>query len=237
MRVEEMKSLNDLDPLIDLVVEDIIASSEGTFLAEVAEDCGDVNALATGFDQITSRLISDFESQSIQASATNDPVSLVRQNEGGFVGVQLSELIRFLTSQDYDLSSSQRQSLFRYAELKDKFRALKDELCSLQFLPVATASTGAVRERYFKGGNLRLTPSSMQGQVYLSIQLDDPFAATSQLFVETAEGLVHKLNLPAPDSEGKIFIVLDLGNEREAFVIEALRDPVASGAIVQTIAK
>jgi hypothetical protein len=243
-----MKPHDGLDSLADFMTEDIIFVSDGTLLAEVIEDCGDSTALAIAFDRITSRLLSDFENnKAVEATdhtAASDIAAATqgsRPDEGvrvdgerGGLAVRLSELVRFLTSQDYNLSFAELQSIVMDSKLRERFETLKTELSSWQLLPIAAASKGAVRERVFAGGNLRLTPSSIQGQVYLSIRLEDLFATTSQLILETTEGHIHKLNLPAPDSGGVVFVVLDLNDDREASVVAALSDPMASGVIVRT---
>jgi hypothetical protein len=148
------------------------------------------------------------------------------------------ELMLFLTSRDYDLSHEQTQSLFANTLLRESFRALKAQLV-LWNLPivVAAASDGGVVERHFEAGSLHLMQSGSHNHVYLTIRYEVDSKSLSSchlLVIETPQGGLTKLSLPPPDSEGEVFLVLDLGNKRDASVIAALRDPLASGTFVRS---
>jgi hypothetical protein len=151
----------------------------------------------------------------------------------GALGVR--ELMLFLTSRDYDLSGAQTRSLFANPQLRETFRALKAQLV-LWNLPivVAASSDGGVVERHFEAGSLHLVPSRGHDHVFLTIRYEVKSVSSSHLLViETPQGGLAKLSLPPPDSEGEVFLVLDLDNKRDASVIAALRDPLASGTFVR----
>jgi hypothetical protein len=209
---------NDLDRVTDdFMVDDILSTSAEMLLAEVAEDRADRGALASAFDRITLPLLSDFDNR-------------VRSNSAA---VDRSALVRFLTFHEHDLSPKQTGDIFANLPVSEIFRALRAQFFSWDLPTVAAASQGLVHERTFEGGDIHLTPSSIDGQTYLTVRFNDPPATTSQLIVEAIGGRVHRLTLPSPDSQGEVFIVLDLNNQREASLVAALHDPMAHGIVVQ----
>ncbi len=145
------------------------------------------------------------------------------------------ELIQFLTVPSHTLSDAQTAALFSDTRLRETYAMLKSQHALHHFPAVAAASGGDITERRFEGGTLRLTPSRSGNQVYLLIcftrqgnEAGQPPVA-GQLIVETPQGSIEKLALPAPDAAGEVFLVLDETIASDARFMAALRDPLAKG--------
>lgn len=143
-----------------------------------------------------------------------------------------ADVARFLTSPDFELTDQQTRRLFSDPKVSATYRRLKSLLRGVALPVVAAASSGDVTERWFDGGHLRVVASSNGVHVYVTVIFDDAAHAATEpsiLLLETATGEVARLAVPAADENGRIFVILDIGEARDAAVVAALRDPRTIG--------
>jgi hypothetical protein len=94
---------------------------------------------------------------------------------------------------------------------------------SIIIRPAAAAGGEEASELNFKGGRVRMIPSSVEHQVYIMIQLNDPNDPPRSLFLHRREEIA-KVALPAPESDGTIFLLKDLNDPEDARFVRLLRD-------------
>jgi hypothetical protein len=139
----------------------------------------------------------------------------------------MAELYRFLVDPTFELTHAQMRTLFTNADLRRAFRSLKMRLNVIE-LPIVAAASDSVEvfERRFAGGLLRLTPSKIGRQYYLRIHFDpaEVGARVTHLVLNTSDGTPIKLTLPRR--------MLDLADEHQAAIFEALRNPMTTGDFI-----
>lgn len=147
----------------------------------------------------------------------------------------VAELVRFLTTPGVQLSPAQSQELFKNPKLRSAFKRLKEGVSASQLPMAAAASDGILVERPLAAGRIKLIPSSVSSQVYIRFLFHTAVDSWGdQLILETNQGRLLKLAVPALDSEGEALLLLNLNDEHDAACIGALRDPLTSGTFVRT---
>lgn len=148
-----------------------------------------------------------------------------------------ADMVNFLTDPEARLTHEQERLLFSNARVRRDFTNLKQslrwrpELASGPSIAPAAAAAGGDRlsERTFPGGRLRIIPSSVGQQVFISIHLDDTKDPPSLLAMELPDAEVAKVALPPPESDGTILLIKDLADADDARLVRLLRDPMSSG--------
>jgi hypothetical protein len=115
--------------------------------------------------------------------------------------------------------------------------AVREEVARVLELPALVAAADGDEpdfRRRFNGGALRICPVGIGEQVYVIISLDDPATAPRMLVLEsTRRGKVQRIELPARDADGEILIIKDLASERDAEIVDLLRDPTVTGIFLR----
>jgi hypothetical protein len=148
--------------------------------------------------------------------------------------LSVRQLVHFLTLRGSELSPDQTRAIFANPKLREAYRMIKAQLAVWEMPAAVAASDGKIVQRNFAGGTLRLTPSQRTSQTYLAIRYDSATEPHEghDLVVETHWGEILKLNLPRPDEEREVLIVLDAKNARDEAIINALQDPRSTGAFL-----
>jgi hypothetical protein len=113
--------------------------------------------------------------------------------------------------------------------------ALQATHAALHFAVAAAAADGdGLDERHFEGGNIRVLPSSRQGQVFVILKFEPPAAANppSALLLEGCDGELARLELPRPDGAGQIIVIKDLAHDSDALAVRLLRHPQTVGTFL-----
>ena len=158
--------------------------------------------------------------------------AILREGSRSADAFGVAEIVDFLTRPGAALSITQSRRLFVDPKLREAYRMLKTRLSAMALPAVAAASSGAVTERRFEGGTLRLSPSRNGVHANLLIRFDRPTTQTLVLLLESPDHGLVKLLVPASDSAGEALVILDVA--RDAAVIAALRDPASTGAFLNT---
>jgi hypothetical protein len=121
----------------------------------------------------------------------------------------------------------------------EAYRRLKTALqatnTALHFAAAAAAADGdGLNERRFEGGNIRVRPSSRQGQVFVILKFELPAAASSPsaLLLEGCDGELARLELPGPDEAGQVIVIKDLARDLDALAVRLLRHPQTVGTFL-----
>ena len=144
-----------------------------------------------------------------------------------------ADLVRYLS----DATATMTAEQWRLTRENPRIRADYDQLVSnLQIaeLPqAAAASQGELQERTFPGGQLRIRPSALAGQVYLIVTIEATLAVPRMLMIEGKDGEVARLVLPSPDADRSMLLIQDTTkNEADARAVRLLRDPTSSGVFL-----
>jgi hypothetical protein len=147
--------------------------------------------------------------------------------------VSFADLLRYVTDRSTRLTAAQWKFCQDHPRLSADYRALVDKF-ALALLPqAAAASQGELQERNFPGGNLRIRPSSVPGQVYLIFTIGSELRACRFLLLEGADGSTARIELPEPDVDGGMLVIQDIaGNEADASAIRLLCNPTTSGVFL-----
>ena len=158
--------------------------------------------------------------------------AILREGNRSADAFGVAEIVDFLSSPGAELTMAQSRRLFVDPKLRETYRLLKARLSAMALPAVAAASTvtGAVTERRFEGGTLRLSPSRNGIHANLLIRFDRPTTRTLVLLLESPDQGLIKLLVQASDSAGETLVILDVA--RDAAVIAALRDPGTTGAFL-----
>lgn len=158
---------------------------------------------------------------------------LIEEGEPETDAIGIAEIARFLTEPGYTLLPGQTRRLFADRQLRQAYAAFKAKLQTYEVPTLLAASDGAVDERAFPGGRMRLIPARRGNQVYLRIEFSARRPAPPGLLeVVRPNGDWVKLPLGASNEAGELVVPLDLDDPHHAAIVEALRDPLSSGGIL-----
>jgi hypothetical protein len=150
----------------------------------------------------------------------------------GGQGIGVAELVAFLSDPRSELPPEAQQALFANPRLRADFKRLKAALRCVELPALAAASDGAVAQRSFEGGSVRLHPSRVAGQTYALFQFSWPTATPRALLLENASGLIVKRPLPAADASGQAVLVLDGTRQEDGTFLRLIADPTTVGSFV-----
>jgi hypothetical protein len=147
-------------------------------------------------------------------------------------GLGVAELVRFLVDRERSLSAAEQQALFASPQLRADFQRLKSQLRVVELPAQAAASAGAADTRRFEGGNVRLHPSRVAGQVYVLFQFNWPAGTPTAILLEGSGGEFVKRSLPAGDAAGEVVLVLDQGSAADHAFLQLIADPRTVGSFL-----
>lgn len=154
------------------------------------------------------------------------------QAQSGPRGLGVAELVRFLVDRERSLSVAEQQTLFASSQLRADFQRLKSQLRVVELPAQAAASAGNADTRRFEGGNVRLHPSRVAGQVYVLFQFNWPAGTPTAVLLEGAGGEFVKRSLPAGDAAGEVVLVLDQGRAADHMFLQLIADPRTVGSFL-----
>lgn len=170
--------------------------------------------------------------------------------------LSIGDLVAFL-AKGKPLTHAQHRALFTNPRLRADMQRLKEELAyrisgdertesreaadtrrAFRMPALAAAATDReIDERSFDGASLRVCPSARPGHVFVILQFEDPTNTPSALLVESPEGEMVRMALPAMylDGEGdsRITLVKDTANAADALLISLLRNPASTGIFLK----
>lgn len=205
------------------------------------------------FDEVTSALnfLKRVEAQHetappdlVEAVIASRPGSAAPVNAGPSPGKTSSPLLtrshieRFFR-EGVPLSADQQQQLFTNPALRAEFERVKNEFAAhlpsgdiFEMPKVAAAATSEkLTKRRFPGADLELEPSRRPQRILVILTLDSAVRETPpQALVLKGKDEIEWLELPKPDRDGKIQLVLD--DPQDAKIIRLLGDRETTGTFV-----
>ena len=146
--------------------------------------------------------------------------------------VGVAELVQFLSDPRSELSPEAQRLLFSNPRLRADFKRLKTSLRCVELPALAAASDGAVAQRTFEGGSVRIHPSRVAGQTYALFQFSWPSATPRAMLLESASGDIVKRPLPAADASGQAVLVLDRNQPDDGAFLRLIADPTTIGSFI-----
>jgi hypothetical protein len=146
--------------------------------------------------------------------------------------IGVAELVQFLSDPKSELSPDAQRLLFSNARLRADFKRLKTTLRCVELPALAAASDGAVAQRSFEGGSVRIHPSRVAGQTYALFQFNWPSAPPRAVLLESASGDIVKRALPAADASGQAVLVLDRNQPDDGTFLRLIADPTTVGSFI-----
>ena len=143
------------------------------------------------------------------------------------------EWTAYLSDPSAALPPEQQRALFADKRLREDFRQLKNAFSMVALPALAAASDGAVVERTFDGGTVRLHAARKPGQYYAIFNFGPRSVYPTTLVLETPAGEQLKRVLPAADlgfgREGEIMIVGEMSDVDDQKFHQLLSDPSSVG--------
>jgi hypothetical protein len=144
----------------------------------------------------------------------------------------IAEIVQFLSDPSRSLTAEEQRALFTDPRLRADYRRLKAQATTFELPALAAASSGAVDQRRFEGGNISIHPSRVPGQIYVILRFSWPTNAPRMMLLESAEGQLLKRALPSADSQGEVMMVLNERSDADAGFLRLLSDPTSTGTFV-----
>ena len=185
------------------------------------DDCRVMQAMTADTDDIARRADMLYAARSALAEATRPTRRF---------GV--AEIVQFLSDPARSLTTEEQRALFTDPRLRADYRRLKAQATTLELPALAAASSGAVDQRRFEGGNISIHPSRVPGQIYVILRFGWPTNAPRMMLLEGAEGQLVKRALPSADQQGEVMMVLDERSDADAGFLRLLADPTSTGTFV-----
>jgi hypothetical protein len=144
----------------------------------------------------------------------------------------IAEIVQFLNDPSRSLTAEEQRALFTDPRLRADYRRLKAQATTFELPALAAASSGAVDQRRFEGGNISIHPSRVAGQIYVILRFSWPTNAPRMMLLESAEGHLLKRALPSADQQGEVMMVLNERSDADAGFLRLLADPTSTGTFV-----
>jgi hypothetical protein len=144
----------------------------------------------------------------------------------------IAEIVQFLSDPSRSLTAEEQRALFTEPRLRADYRHLKAQATTFELPALAAASSGAVDQRRFEGGNISIHPSRVAGQIYVILRFSWPTNAPRMMLLESAEGHLLKRALPSADKQGEVMMVLNERSDVDAGFLRLLTDPTSTGTFV-----
>ncbi len=146
----------------------------------------------------------------------------------------VAEIVRFLADRSLSLTPDQTRALFADRTLNASFRALLQRQSRFELPAMAAASAGAVVERTFPGGSVRVAAARFPGHFNVTVTFAEgtasPFPGQLLLILD-GEG-VSRIEIVEAVGQRTATAVLDTRVEADRLALELLRNPLAEGTFL-----